>query len=48
MAFGVLVIGDEILVGKRQDKHLHSPSEPSPNGVFAWPGPNTTGTTPRG
>jgi molybdopterin-biosynthesis enzyme MoeA-like protein len=22
MAFGALVIGDEILVGKRQDKHL--------------------------
>ena len=22
MAFGALIIGDEILVGKRQDKHL--------------------------
>ena len=22
MAFGVIVIGDELLVGKRQDKHL--------------------------
>ena len=48
MAFGVMVIGDEMLVGKRPDKRLSFSIEAlTKRGLrLAWP--NTMATTRRG
>ena len=48
MAFGVMVIGDELLVGKRQDKHLSFAIDVLASGGSGWPGRNTTATTRHG
>jgi hypothetical protein len=47
--FGAFIIGDEIIVGKRQDKHLSFLDRaPSPSVACAWHGPSIWATSPRG
>ena len=48
MAFGALVIGDEILVGKRQDKHLSFIIQALAQRGLRLVGASTTETTRNG
>ena len=46
MNIGLLIVGDEILSGKRADKHLPKVIELLAARGLAWPGRATSATTP--
>jgi molybdopterin-biosynthesis enzyme MoeA-like protein len=45
MNFGLIIVGDEILSGKRQDKHLAKVIELLARAAWRWPGRATWATT---
>jgi molybdopterin-biosynthesis enzyme MoeA-like protein len=47
MAFGLIIIGDEILSGRRSDKHLPKVIELLGERGLPWPGPRSSATIRR-
>jgi hypothetical protein len=47
MSFGAIIIGDEILSGKRVDRHFAKVAELLSSVVCAWPGSSTSATNGR-